>query len=107
MRSRASAWRGLPKSRIPGRGVSARMRRRPKAERGLRYRHLFAQVYVLDRVEQGDTFVHRPLEGLPTRNESHATGPLVDDGRGDGIGEVAGALGFAATVDQTRAPHIT
>ena len=33
---------------------------------GLSYRDVFAQVDVLDRVEQFDTFAHRALESLST-----------------------------------------
>src|ERR1041385_6026930 len=39
------------------------------------------QIHILNRVEQADAFLHRPLEGLATGDQSRTAGALVDDGR--------------------------
>jgi len=39
----------------------------------------------LDGVEELDALGHRPLEGFSSDDEAGAAGPLVDDGRADGL----------------------
>src|SRR4051794_18335434 len=46
----------------------------------LRDRDLVGEVDVLDRVQQPDALVHRPLEGLAARDQPGAAGALVDHG---------------------------
>ena len=67
---------------------------------------LVVEVDVLDGVEQLDALGHRPLERLAARDQAHAAGPLVDDGGAHGVGQVAGALGLAAAVDEPDAAHV-
>ncbi len=55
---------------------------------------------VLDGVEELDAFGHRALEGLAADDQPGPAGPLVDDGGADGLGQVVGALGLAAGVDE-------
>src|SRR6185503_17807986 len=52
-------------------------------------RDLLVQVNVLNRVEQLDAFLHRPLERLAARDEPHTAGALVDDRRLHGFLQVA------------------
>src|SRR5690606_40078838 len=64
------------------------------------------QVDVLDRVQQRRAFLHRPLEGLAARDEAHAAGALVDDGRTHRFGQIARTRRGAAAVDQAGAAHV-
>src|SRR5215468_5688670 len=64
------------------------------------------EVNVLNCIEKLDALCHRPLESLAAGNEARATAAFVDDGRTDGIGEIAGAFRFAAGIDQTGASHV-
>src|SRR5262245_210472 len=52
-------------------------------------RDLRREVDVLDRVEQRHAFLHRALERLTARDETHPAGALVDDGRPHGFLEIA------------------
>src|SRR5688572_32924639 len=65
------------------------------------------EVDVLDGVQQFYALGHGTLKGLAARDQPHATRPFVDDCRLDRSGQVAGALGFAAAVDQADATHVT
>src|SRR5665213_1902485 len=62
--------------------------------------HLYVEVDVLDGVDQCGALVGRPLERLAAHDEAGATGPLVDDGGAHGLGQIVGALGLTARVDQ-------
>ncbi len=68
-------------------------------------RDFLREVDVLNRVQELRAFFDWTLEGLTTRDESLATGALVDDGGLDGFGEVVVARG-AAGVDQADAAHV-
>ena len=57
-------------------------------------------------MEQFDALVHRPLERLAAADEAHAAGPLVDDGRCDGVGQVGGAVRLAAGIYQADTSHV-
>src|SRR5215831_1209518 len=53
-------------------------------------RHVLAEVDVLDRVQQLDSILHRPLKRFPPRDEAHPAGPLVDHRGRHRLGEVVG-----------------
>ena len=57
-------------------------------------------------MEQLDTLAHRALERLATADQPHASGPLVDHGRHDGIVQIVRPVRLAARVDQTDTPHV-
>src|SRR5258708_5147505 len=65
----------------------------------------WAEVDVLDRVQELDAFFHGALEGFAAGDEAGAAGALVDDGGGDGFFEVVGA-GSAAAIDEAGAAHV-
>src|SRR5258708_1860011 len=62
----------------------------------------WAEVDVLDRVQELDAFLHGALEGFAAGDEAGAAGALVEDGGGDGFLEIVGA-GSAAAVDEAGA----
>src|SRR5262249_40072321 len=68
----------------------------------LRDGDVWAEVDVLNGVEQLHAFFHGALEGFTTGDEPGAAGALVDHGRGHGFLEIVRA-GGAAGVDQARA----
>src|ERR1035438_8287039 len=51
----------------------------PSDLRRLRHRHFFAQIDVLNGVQQAYAFFHGPLESLAPGNKSHPACALVDD----------------------------
>src|SRR6266404_4823065 len=57
-----------------------------------RYCDFFAEVDVLNGIQQADAFFHWPLESLPARDQSHAAGALIDHCRYDGIFQVPRAF---------------
>src|SRR5208282_96946 len=57
-------------------------------------------------VEQTNAFLHRTLKRLASGNQSGAAGALVNDGSGDGFGEIVFA-GSAAAIDERGAAHVT
>ena len=59
----------------------------------------FAEVDVLDGVEEADAFFEGSLEGFASRDEAHAACAFVDDGGDDGVLEIASAFGFATTIN--------
>ena len=66
---------------------------------------VFVEIDILDGAEESRPFVHRFLERLSSGDEAHAAGALIDDGGGDGFGEVVASTG-TATVDETGAAHV-
>src|SRR6266702_6264563 len=70
------------------------------------YGDVFAQVDVLDGVQEFYAFGHGTLEGFAAGDEAGAAGALVDDGGGDSVFEIVGA-GSAAGIDEARAAHET
>ncbi len=58
------------------------------------HRDRVVEVDILDGVEQLDAIGHGTLEGLAARDQAHAAGTLVDDGRLDGIGLISGRKAF-------------
>src|SRR5262249_19033406 len=69
-------------------------------------RHFRAEVDVLNSVEQLDTLIHGPLEGLASGDEAGAAGALVDNGGGHRFFEVVRSRGTSG-IDQTGAAHET
>lgn len=43
------------------------------------YRYVFIQIHILDGLQNFNALFHRSLEGLATRDESHATRAFIDD----------------------------
>ena len=64
------------------------------------------EVDVLDGVDQRGALVGRPLEGLAADDEPGAAGPLVDHRGAHGLGQVVGALGLPARVDEADPPGV-
>jgi hypothetical protein len=60
----------------------------------------------LDCIEELDPVLHRALERLPTRNQTHAACSLVDDRRERGVRKVLGAA-RPARIDQARTTEVT
>lgn len=54
--------------------------------------HVFAEVNVLDSVQEFDAFGHWALERFAAGDEAGSAAAFVDDRGADGIGKVAGAL---------------
>ena len=86
--------RKLPDRSRPG---SDAQRKEKVSDSGDGHRRI--QEDVLDRVEQRDAVLQRPLERLAAGDEAGAAGALVDHGGGDGLLQVVLA-GRAARVDQ-------
>src|SRR5712692_7572514 len=57
-----------------------------------RHGNIFAQIDVLNRVQKSGPVLERFLKRLAPRNQAHAAGALVDDGRRDSFGQVARSL---------------
>jgi len=75
----------------PSRGRSATSRN-SSIDRSLRDGYFFAEVNVLDRVQQFDAFFHRALERFASGDQAHAARAFVDDGGEDGVFEITGSL---------------
>src|SRR5215469_4640197 len=71
----------------------------------LRDRHFFAQIHILNGIEEFYAVGHGALEGLAAGDEAGAAGALVDDGCGYGFLEVVGS-GSAAGIDEAGAAHV-
>ena len=56
------------------------------------YGDLLRKINVLNRVQQLDAFVHRPLECFAAGDQAHAAAAFVDDGGAHRLGEIAGAF---------------
>jgi hypothetical protein len=57
---------------------------------------LSVSVHILNRVEQLHTIRRRPLKCFTAADQSHDAGALVDHGRPNCIGQIAGAMAVAA-----------
>jgi len=68
-------------------------------------RYLWAEIDILDGMEELGSLFHRTLESLATGNHSRATGAFVDNGCLDGIFEVVGSRG-TARVDEAGPSHV-
>src|SRR5580704_10231594 len=68
------------------------------------YGDVFAQVDVLNGVEELHTVGHGALEGFATADKAGAACALVDDRGSDGVFEVVGA-GRAAGIDEAGSAH--
>src|SRR5262245_6378391 len=55
----------------------------------LRDRDFLGEIHVLNRIEEGGAFFHRPLERLAPGDEAHSAGALVDHGGLHGFLQVA------------------
>ena len=71
----------------------------------LRDGDFFVEVNVLNGVQEFSAFIDVALESLTTRDESLATGALVDDGGLNGFSEVVIAR-RATRVDEADATHV-
>ena len=69
-------------------------------------RYIFAEVDILNRVQESDSFFHRPLECLPAGNQTHASGAFVDYGGLDCFGQVSCPGTGTAAVDQAGAAEV-
>jgi hypothetical protein len=69
-------------------------------------RDLFAEVNVLDGIEELNPVLHRALERLATRNQVHAARSLIDHRRERGVREVMRAA-CPARIDQARTTEVT
>src|SRR2546421_6072126 len=64
--------------------------------------NFFAQIDILDCIEQSDPFGHRTLKSLSSGNQSHSACAFVNHRGDDGILQVACSLGLPAAVDQAN-----
>ena len=86
-------------SSSPSRGIR-RSPDRTSASTGSRLsatRDVLAEVDVLDRVEQLDALLERPLERLAAGDQAHAAGALVDDRGRDRVAQIVLARRAAAS----------
>src|SRR6266404_6812280 len=70
------------------------------------YGYFFAEVDVLNGVQQLDSFIHRPLESFASRNETHAATALIDHGSAHGFSKIACSFGLTPRIDQAATTHI-
>src|SRR3990172_4542416 len=76
------------------------------ARTGLRDGDSATAIDVLDSVQKLDALGHRPLESLPSADQSHAACALIDDRRLHRLGQVALSTARPTRVDEPDPAHV-